>query len=441
MTSAPDLAASLRERLSSRSAAVGVVGLGFVGLPLAAAFAEAGFRVLGVDADPRRVADLNRGLPPTPDVSPERLARLLAVRRLEVGGDPEVLREADAISICVPTPLRKTREPDLSFVLAASDAVAARARPGQLVVLESTTYPGTTREVLQPRLEARGLRPGVDVFLAFSPERIDPGNRDFGVRNTPKVVAGLTKACASLAAVLYGAIVERVVPVSSLETAETVKLLENTFRAVNSALVNEIALVCRRLGLDVWEVVEAAGTKPFGFLPFRPGPGIGGHCLPTDPQYLSWRMRALDYRVRFIELADEVNRAMPGVVVERVAEALNEDRKSVNGARLLLLGLAYKGGVGDTRESPALDVARGLRERGGALVAHDPFVPAAVFETLGLPRLPALETAELRGFDAAVVTTDHPGVDYARVVSSVPVVVDARNACAGLDGLGRVRRL
>ncbi|MCI0586524.1 MAG: nucleotide sugar dehydrogenase [Planctomycetes bacterium] len=437
----PDLAGSLREKLASRKARVGVVGLGYVGLPLAAAFAEAGFPVLGIDADPRRVEDLRRGRSPTPDVGPERLATLLAEKRLEVGESPDALREADAVSICVPTPLRKTREPDLSFVVAAADAVAARARPGQLVVLESTTYPGTTREVLQPRLEARGLKPGVDVFLAFSPERIDPGNRAFGVRNTPKVVAGLSKECASLAATLYGAIVDRVVPVSSLEAAETVKLLENTFRAVNIALVNEIALVCRRLGLDVWEVVEAAGTKPFGFLPFRPGPGIGGHCLPTDPHYLSWRMRALDYRVRFIELADEVNRAMPGVVVERVAEALNEQRKSVNGTRLLLLGLAYKAGVGDTRESPALDVAKGLRERGATLEAHDPFVPAAAFEALGLPRLPALEKGDLKRFDAAVVTTDHPGVDYPLLVSSVPVVVDARNACAGLDGLGRVRRL
>ncbi len=436
-----DLAGSLRERLASRKARVGVVGLGYVGLPLAAAFAEAGFPVLGIDADPRRVEDLRRGRSPTPDVGADRLKGLLAEKRLEVGGDPDALREADAVSICVPTPLRKTREPDLSFVIAAADAVAARARPGQLVVLESTTYPGTTREVLQPRLEARGLKPGVDVFLAFSPERIDPGNRAFGVRNTPKVVAGLSKECASLAATLYGAIVDRVVPVSSLEAAETVKLLENTFRAVNIALVNEIALVCRRLGLDVWEVVEAAGTKPFGFLPFRPGPGIGGHCLPTDPHYLSWRMRALDYRVRFIELADEVNRAMPGVVVERVAEALNEMRKSVNGARLLLLGLAYKAGVGDTRESPALDVAKGLRERGATLEAHDPFVPAAAFEAVGLPRLPALEKGALKRFDAAVVTTDHPGVDYPLLVSSVPVVVDARNACAGLDGLGRVRRL
>jgi UDP-N-acetyl-D-glucosamine dehydrogenase len=436
-----DLAASLRERLASRKARVGVVGLGYVGLPLAAAFAEAGFPVLGIDADPRRVEELRRGRSPTPDVGADRLKGLLAEKRLEVGGDPDALREADAVSICVPTPLRKTREPDLSFVIAAADAVAARARPGQLVVLESTTYPGTTREVLQPRLEARGLKPGVDVFLAFSPERIDPGNRAFGVRNTPKVVAGLSKECASLAATLYGAIVDRVVPVSSLEAAETVKLLENTFRAVNIALVNEIALVCRRLGLDVWEVVEAAGTKPFGFLPFRPGPGIGGHCLPTDPHYLSWRMRALDYRVRFIELADEVNRAMPGVVVERVAEALNEMRKSVNGARLLLLGLAYKAGVGDTRESPALDVAKGLRERGATLEAHDPFVPAAAFEAVGLPRLPALEKGALKRFDAAVVTTDHPGVDYPLLVSSVPVVVDARNACAGLDGLGRVRRL
>ncbi|HKB16174.1 MAG TPA: nucleotide sugar dehydrogenase [Planctomycetota bacterium] len=436
-----ELADSLRERLSSRKARVGVVGLGYVGLPLAAAFAEAGFPVLGIDADPKRVEELRRGRSPTPDVGADRLKGLLAEKRLEVGGDPDALREADAVSICVPTPLRKTREPDLSFVVAAADAVAARAHAGQLVVLESTTYPGTTREVLQPRLEARGLKPGVDVFLAFSPERIDPGNRAFGVRNTPKVVAGLTKDCASLAATLYGAIVERVVPVSSLEAAETVKLLENTFRAVNIALVNEIALVCRRLGLDVWEVVEAAGTKPFGFLPFRPGPGIGGHCLPTDPHYLSWRMRALDYRVRFIELADEVNRGMPGVVVDRVAEALNEDRKSVNGARLLLLGLAYKAGVGDTRESPALDVAKGLRERGAALEAHDPFVPAGAFEALGLPRLASLEKGALQRFDAAVVTTDHPGVDYPLLVSSVPVVVDARNACAGLDGLGRVRRL
>ena len=441
MSGNADRAEALLDRIESRRATVGIVGLGYVGLPLAAAFVEAGFRVVGVDLDRARVEGLRRGRSPTPDVPEQTLTRLLREGRLTPSEDYGVLKEADAISICVPTPLRKTREPDLSFIVAAADALAREVRSGQLIVLESTTYPGTTREILKPRIESRGLRVGEDLFLAFSPERIDPGNPRFSIRNTPKVVAGCTEACARLVAALYGAIVERVVPVSSLETAEAVKILENTFRAVNIGLANEFAIVCGKLGLDVWEVIEAAATKPFGFMPFHPGPGLGGHCLPSDPHYLAWRMRALDYRVRFIELADEVNRSMPGVVAERVAAALNEDRKSVKGSRILLLGVSYKRGVGDVRESPAFDLARLLAERGAEVVVHDPFVPAPNLDGTSLPSLPSLGEEALREFDCAVVVTDHPGVDYGLVVRAVPIVVDARNATAGLERLGRVRKL
>jgi UDP-N-acetyl-D-glucosamine dehydrogenase len=427
--------------IRSRRAVVGVVGLGYVGLPLAAAFAAKGFPTVGVDLDPQRVRDLESGRSPIPDVSSETLGRLVREGNLRVASAYDPLAEADAISICVPTPLRKTREPDVSYILAAAEALAPKLRAGQLVVLESTTYPGTTREILAPRIEARGFVVGRDVFLGFSPERIDPGNPRWGIHNTPKIVSGATPTCAKLVGALYASIVEEVVPVSSPETAEVVKLLENTFRAVNIALVNEFAIVCNKLGLDVWEVVEAAATKPFGFLPFYPGPGIGGHCLPTDPHYLSWRMRALDYRVRFVELADEVNRAMPGVVVERVVEALNASGKAVRGSRLLLLGLAYKPGVGDVRESPAFDVLRGLRARGALVEVHDPFVPSPSMDGEAVAALPRLDAASLRGFDGAVVVTNHPGIDYALLVKSVPFVVDARNATKGLQGLGRLWKL
>jgi UDP-N-acetyl-D-glucosamine dehydrogenase len=329
----------------------------------------------------------------------------------------------------VPTPLAKTRDPDMSYVLSAAETIAAQARPGQLIVLESTTYPGTTRELLQPRLEAKGLTVGTDVFLAFSPERVDPGNPKYNTKNTPKVVGGITPACNEVATRFYSSTIDTVVPVSSPEAAELVKLLENTFRSVNIGLVNEMAIVCERLGVDVWEVIDAAATKPFGFMKFTPGPGIGGHCIPLDPHYLAWKMRSLNYKTRFIDLASEINSAMPDFVVEKIAHALNEDRKAVNGSRVLVLGIAYKRDIDDMRESPALDVMRLLEARGATVAYHDPFVPS--FREDGHEATSvALTKDELAKADAVVVVTDHTTVDYQFVVDHAPMVVDTRNALA-----------
>jgi UDP-N-acetyl-D-glucosamine dehydrogenase len=340
------------------------------------------------------------------------------------------LAECDAISIAVPTPLSKTRDPDMAYVLAAADAIARQAHPGLCVVLESTTYPGTTRELLQPRLEAKGLTVGTDIFVAFSPERVDPGNPVYHTKNTPKVVGGITPACVEVASALYESCIDTVVPVSSPEAAELVKLLENTFRAVNIGLVNEIAIVCDKLGVDVWEVINAAATKPFGFMKFTPGPGIGGHCIPLDPHYLAWKMRTLNYKTRFIDLASEINSHMPEWVVQKVADALNDERKAVRGSRVLVLGVAYKRDIDDVRESPALDVIRLLEERGSEVVYHDPFVRE--FREDGHMRASvALDNERLAWADAVVVVTDHQVIDYQHVLDQASLVVDTRNVMAG----------
>lgn len=403
--------AALRARLERREATVGVVGLGYVGLPLAVAFGEAGFRVVGLDVAADRVGALNAGGSHVPDVPSAAVAALVGAGRLRATTDAAELAAADAISICVPTPLSKTRDPDLAAVVAATEQVARALRPGQVVVLESTTYPGTTREVILPRLQATGLEAGRDVFVAFSPERVDPGNPTYGIRNTPKVVGGLDPTSTALAVALYRQIIDTVVPMSSPEAAEMVKLLENTFRAVNIALANEVALMSDRLGLDVWEVIDAAKTKPFGFMPFYPGPGIGGHCIPLDPFYLSWKMKTLNYRARFIELAGEVNAEMPYHVVAKVAAALNDARKSVNGAAVLVLGVAYKPDIDDPRESPALDVIGLLRQRGADVAYSDPHVAAVrvLGETL---RSVDLTPEALRAADCVVVVTDHRAFDW-----------------------------
>ena len=412
---------------------MGIVGLGYVGLPLAGAFAKAGFRVLGVDSDPGRVARLAAGESPVEDVPSGTLAELVRAGRLLVGGTPDVLREADAILICVPTPLGKSREPDISYIVAAADAVAQRLRPGQLVVLESTTYPGTTEEVLRPRFEARGLAAGREFFLAFSPERIDPGNKRYDLSRIPKVVGGVTPLCLELARALYSQVVEHVVPVSSPEAAEMVKLFENVFRSVNIALVNELALMCRRLGLSVWEVIEAASTKPFGFMPFYPGPGIGGHCLPSDPHYLSWKARLAGYEPKFITFADEINRQMPAYVVQLLTDALNDRKKPVRGSRILVLGVAYKPGVGDVRESPAVEIIELLQAKGAEVAYVDPHVPEF---TVGRARLASLawETADLGSWDLVLILTNHPGFDLKRVVREASLVLDTRNATGALPG-------
>jgi UDP-N-acetyl-D-glucosamine dehydrogenase len=419
---------------------VGIIGLGYVGLPLAVAFAESGATVVGVDLDPRRVAGVQAGRSFIEDVPTETLAAMVQAGRLGASRDYAALKDTDAIVMCVPTPLGKSKQPDLSYIVGAADAVAAGVRSGQLVVLESTTYPGTTQDVLVPRMEARGLKAGVDVFLAFSPERIDPGNRHHTLRTIPKVVGGLTPACTRLAAALYRRIACDVVTVSSPAAAEMMKLLENTFRSVNIALANEFAIMCRRLGLSVWEVIGAASTKPFGFMPFQPGPGLGGHCLPSDPHYLSWRVRLAGYEPRFIGFADEVNSQMPAYVVELVADALNDRERAVRGARILVLGVAYKANVADTRDSPALEIIAALHRKGARVAYHDPHVPELVVDGTTFRSGPWPDP-ELSGYDVVLILTAHASYDWAGIVRQGRLVVDTRNATAALGPVPHVIRL
>jgi UDP-N-acetyl-D-glucosamine dehydrogenase len=413
---------------------VGVVGLGYVGLPLAVAFAEAGADVVGLDVNPRVVERLRAGRSSTEDVPDERLRPLIGPR-LRPTTDHAELANRDAVVICVPTPLTGGREPDLSYVDSAARLLSAVLRRGQLVVLESTTYPGTTRERLLPILEESGLTAGRDFHLAYSPERIDPGRTDHTIANTPKVVGGLTDACRERAMELYGLICERLVPVSSPEAAELAKLLENIFRSVNIALVNELAMLADRMGIDIWEVIDAAATKPFGFMRFEPGPGMGGHCLPVDPFYLSYKAREYDFPTEFVELAGKINQAQPHFCVQLIARALNDAERSVKGSRVLLLGVSYKAGVGDLRESPALKIARLLRDLGAEVAYHDPHVPSV--SELGLESVP-LEQG-LASCDVACVVTAHPEVDYERVVAAAPLVVDFRGITRGMKAPNLVR--
>ncbi len=423
--------AELSQRLRTHSACVAIVGQGYVGLPLAMELARAGFSVTGVDTDVGRVEALNAGRSYIPDVEGRELTALLRAGHYVATADRSALSHNDVVVICVPTPLSKSKDPDISFVLAAATEAAAHFRPGQLLVLESTTYPGTTEELLLPLFESRGAVVGRDFFLAFSPERIDPGNRAFGVRNIPKIVGGTTPACRRLAALLYRQIVTKVVEVSSPKVAELAKLYENLFRNVNIALANELALMCRRLGVRTREVIEAAATKPFGFLPFYPGPGIGGHCIPVDPGYLAWKMRLNGYEARFIRLADEINRSMPAYVVDLVAEGLNQRHRCLNGARILALGVAYKRGVGDTRESPALEVLALLKRRGAKIAYADPYVPAVAVDDEVLQAVQPTDE-EIAAADCVLILTDHPDFDYPRAVERAALVVDTRQATWGI---------
>jgi UDP-N-acetyl-D-glucosamine dehydrogenase len=426
-----NMKADLLKKIADRKAIIGVVGLGYVGLPLALEFARAGFKVIGYDVSKRTVDALNKGVSHIQDVASKDLAEVVNKGLFEATDDPARIRDMDAVSIAVPTPLVKTRDPDMSYVVKATETIAEHARKGMLVVLESTTYPGTTRELMQPKLEAAGMVVGEDIFLAFSPERVDPGNPTWHTKNTPKVVGGITPACTEVAVALYASCLDTIVPVTSTETAELVKLLENTFRSVNIGLVNEMAIVCDKLGVNVWEVIDAAATKPFGFMKFTPGPGIGGHCIPLDPHYLAWKMRTLNYKTRFIDLASEINSEMPAVVVEKVARALNEQRKAVNGSSVLVLGVAYKKNIDDMRESPALDVMRLLEERGARVSFHDSYVNTFKEDGHTFTGVDLTDDV-LRNADAVVIVTDHDNVDYQRVVNLAPVVVDARNATKGL---------
>ncbi len=418
---------SLLEKIQRNEAHVGVIGLGYVGLPLAVEFAHAGFKVTGFDIDEGRVAQVRAGESYIGDVPQDVLAPLVRSGRLGASADFDGLRDVDAVSICVPTPLRKSKDPDISYIVSSAEAVRRRLHRGQLITLESTTYPGTTEEVVRPVLEADGLKVGEDVFLAFSPERVDPGNARFNTRNTPKIIGGTTPRCGEAAKALYEKAVDRVVVVSSTQTAEMVKLLENTFRAVNIGLVNEIAIMCDRLKLDVWEVIDAAATKPFGFQAFYPGPGLGGHCIPIDPHYLSWKLKLLNYNARFIELAGEINSAMPRYVVNRLVHALNHRKKCLNGSKVLVAGVAYKRDVSDVRESPALDIIELLREGGAEVSYHDPFVEHIDHGPVDLASV-ALDDAALAAADAVVVVTDHTSIDWERVADRASLVLDARNA-------------
>jgi UDP-N-acetyl-D-glucosamine dehydrogenase len=431
----------LSNRIDAREARIGVIGLGYVGLPLAVGFARAGFRVTGFDLDEEKVKALAEGRSYIEDVGSDQVAAVAREGRFEASADFTALGACDVINICVPTPLTKTKDPDVSFIVRAVEDIRKRLRAGQLLILGSTTYPGTTHELFVPMLEESGLQLGRDFAVAFAPERIDPANQKYALRSVPKVVGGETPVCTRLAVKVYQALFDHVVPVSSSQSAEMVKLLENTFRAINIGLANEVALMCNRLGLDVWEVIDAAATKPYGFMKFEPGPGLGGHCIPVDPSYLSWKMKSLNFSARFIELATEINGHMPEYVAQTVADLLNEDRIAVNGANLLVLGVAYKANVSDLRESPSLDVIRLLSAKGAKIAYHDPHVPEVAVE--GWSAKSADLTDEvLAEADLVVILTNHVSVDYDRVVARAPRVYDTRNATRNVqEGREKVRKL
>ena len=425
----------LMKKISDHTARVAVLGLGYVGLPLVVAFAEAGFMVTGVDPDRRKVDTVNRGESHIQDISSEQVARLLGKGKISATTDFAALAQADAVSICVPTPLRKTGDPDLSFILNATGDLAKYMHVGMVVVLESTTYPGTTREILLPKLgEEKGLKVGEDFFLAFSPERVDPGRKDWTTYNTPKVIGGITADCGEVSAAWYAQALKTVVPVSSAEAAEMAKLLENTFRMINIGLVNEMAIMCDRLGIDIWEVIDAAATKPFGFMKFTPGPGLGGHCIPIDPLYLSWKLRALKYTARFIELASEINTNMPRYVVQKTQDALNDRSKALKGSKVLVLGAAYKPDIDDLRESPALDVIGLLEQKGAVVTYHDPYVASLLNEGHKMESVKDLMAA-VRLADCVVIVTNHSTYNYSEILQAANLVIDSRNAL-GKQGKG-----
>jgi len=425
----------LRAKIADGSAVCGVVGLGYVGLPLAVEMGNVDLNVIGFDVSKRVVNDLNGGKSHIKDIPSADVARLRKSGRFEATAEMSRLAECDVISICVPTPLSKTKDPEMSYVIAATESVAASLRPGQLIVLESTTYPGTTRELMIPLLQARGLEVGADIFLCFSPERVDPGNEKWHTKNTPKVIGGVTPHCVDLGAAIYGKFIERMVPVSSPEAAELTKLLENTFRMINIGLANEMAQVCDRLGVDVWEVIDAAATKPFGYMKFTPGPGLGGHCIPLDPHYLAWKMRTLHYKTRMIQVADEINSEMPGFWVGKVQDALNDRAVALKGSRVLVLGVAYKKDIDDMRESPALEIMDLLSQKGAKVSYHDPYCPEIVEDghtpAGAVGKSVALTDELLQDVDAVVIVTDHSDIDYGHVQSLAKVLVDTRAAARG----------
>jgi UDP-N-acetyl-D-glucosamine dehydrogenase len=428
----------LQRKIASKQARLGVIGLGYVGLPLGMTLSAAGFNVTGVDIDTNRVDAVNAGRSYITDISDQELQKAIEENRFRASSDLADLAQLDAISICVPTPLRKTKDPDMSYVISAADAIAKYLRPGQLIILESTTYPGTTEELVLPILEAGGLKVGQEFFVAYSPERVDPGNANYSTKDIPKVVGGVTPRCVQLASALYGSAMTKIVEVSSTRVAEMVKLLENTFRSVNIALVNEIAMMCAHMNLDVWEVIKGASSKPFGFMPFHPGPGLGGHCIPIDPLYLEWKSKIDGLESRFIGLADKINSGMPRFVVTRAMELLNETGKAVRGARVHILGVTYKKDISDSRESPAIEVIKLLTGLGAAVSYSDPFVPSLNVEGHRLKAVqPSAEV--LCSSDLAIIVTNHTAFDYAEIIRNAPLVFDTRNATDGLKAKNLVR--
>lgn len=428
---------NLIDKFKARRATIGVVGLGYAGLPLAVAFAQAGFQVVGMDVAAEKVAMLKKGQSYIPDVPTAEIAAMVANDRFHPTTDYEQLATADAISICVPTPLTKSRDPDLSYMTKAIDTIARLGVEGKLIVVQSTTYPGSTEEEVLPQLTRAGANIGQDFFLAYAPERIDPGRIDFTMHNTPKVIGGVTAACQETAVALFGTIVAQPVPVTSAKAAEMVKLLENIYRAVNIGFVNEMALICDRLGLDIWEIVAAAATKPYGFTPFYPGPGLGGHCIPVDPHYLSWKLRMLNYTTRFVQLASEVNNEMPAHVVGKVVAGLNEVRKAVNGSRILLVGVAFKPNVDDIRQSPALEIIRLLHEQGAEINYHDPFVPTLSVEQFTAESVP-LTAVALQQADCVVIVTNHDALSWSLIAQHALLIVDTRNSLHNQKVNGRL---
>jgi UDP-N-acetyl-D-glucosamine dehydrogenase len=429
-------AAILEEKIRSRTARVGIVGLGYVGLPLAVEFANAGFSVTGIDLSEQKTRSVNTGQSYIGDISTPALAKLVEAGKLRATTDFSIVSELDTINICVPTPLRKTKDPDMSYIVSACEEIAKYIHPGTLIILESTTYPGTTDELVLPMLTASGLKVGEDFFLCFSPERVDPGNPKYQTKNIPKVVGGVTAACTEVGRLFYAQALQTVVPVSSTQVAEMVKLLENTFRMINIGLVNEIAMMCDRIGINVWEVIDAAATKPFGFMPFYPGPGLGGHCIPIDPFYLSWKTKQAGIEARFIELAGYINGQMPHFVVDKVQNALNDAGKPVKGSHIHIMGVAYKRDIDDMRESPALDIAMLLQKRGGKITYSDPHVPQLRLDGLNLDAQP--ETAAASA-DCVVIITDHTAFDYKGLAKNAKLIVDTRNALRGVKSENIVR--
>jgi UDP-N-acetyl-D-glucosamine dehydrogenase len=421
----------LQKMIESHEAKIGIIGLGYVGLPLAVEFAKAGFNVMGFEVDTKKVESINKKQSYIEDVPAAVLSGLVEKKALAATVDFALLKERDIIIVCVPTPLRKSKDPDVSYIVSATEKIFANSRAGQLIVLESTTYPGTTRDLVMPMLEKNGLKCGKDFYLAFSPERVDPSNKKYNISNTPKVVGGITKLCGTLAAAVYAKITNRVIPVSSTEAAEMVKLLENTFRAVNIALVNEVALMCDKLKLNVWEIIDSAASKPFGFMPFYPGPGIGGHCIPLDPQYLSWKLKTLNFYSRFIELAGEMNSRMPDHLVDKLSMVLNGEGKCISKSKILLLGVAYKKDVSDIRESPALDVLQLLLERKADVHYYDPNIPEFKLENNVYRSQKDLST--VGNYDIVIIITDHTTLDYGKIVKDARLILDSRNATKGIE--------